>query len=128
MATHSSVFAYSVPWTEDPGRLQSMGSQRVRQDLATKEQQTKRGYIRGVLRINYCPSCCCITKNVSCTPSSRTGGSLFNAYAASLHLSASISSLFQVCLAQKKAVLVTTALFHFVSSSHYGMFISALYK
>jgi len=27
MATHSSVLAWRIPWTEDPGRLQSMGSQ-----------------------------------------------------------------------------------------------------
>ena len=36
MATHSSILAWEIPWTEDPGRLQSMGSQRVRHDLATK--------------------------------------------------------------------------------------------
>ena len=29
MATHSSIFAGRIPWTEDPGGLQSMGSQRV---------------------------------------------------------------------------------------------------
>ena len=29
MATHSSVLAWNVPWTEEPGGLQSMGSQRV---------------------------------------------------------------------------------------------------
>ena len=29
MATHSSTIAWKSPWTEDPGRLQSMGSQRV---------------------------------------------------------------------------------------------------
>ena len=28
MATHSSVLAWRIPWTEEPGRLQSMGSQR----------------------------------------------------------------------------------------------------
>ena len=32
MATHSSILAWKIPWTEDPGRLQSMGSQRVRHD------------------------------------------------------------------------------------------------
>ena len=32
MATHSSVLAWRIPWTEEPGRLQSMGSQRVGQD------------------------------------------------------------------------------------------------
>ena len=30
MATHSSTLAWRIPWTEEPGRLQSMGSQRVR--------------------------------------------------------------------------------------------------
>ena len=32
MATHSSIFAWITPWTEEPGELQSMGSQRVRHD------------------------------------------------------------------------------------------------
>ena len=32
MATHSSILAWRVPWTEEPGGLQSMGSQRVRRD------------------------------------------------------------------------------------------------
>ena len=31
MATHSSVLAWRIPWTEEPGRLQSIGSQRVSQ-------------------------------------------------------------------------------------------------
>ena len=35
MATHSSVLAWRIPWTEEPGGLQSMGSQRVRHDVAT---------------------------------------------------------------------------------------------
>ena len=35
MATHSSVLAWKIPWTEDPGRLQSMGSLRVGHDWAT---------------------------------------------------------------------------------------------
>ena len=30
MATHSSILAWKIPWMEEPGRLQSMGSQRVR--------------------------------------------------------------------------------------------------
>ena len=30
MATHSSIFAWKIPWMEEPGGLQSMGSQRVR--------------------------------------------------------------------------------------------------
>ena len=32
MATHSSTLAWRIPWTEEPGELQSMGSQRVRHD------------------------------------------------------------------------------------------------
>ena len=35
MATHSSIPAWKIPWTEEPGTLQSMGSQRVRQNRAT---------------------------------------------------------------------------------------------
>ena len=32
MATHSSTLAWKIPWTEEPGRLQSMGSLRVGHD------------------------------------------------------------------------------------------------
>ena len=32
MAPHSSTLAWKIPWTEEPGRLQSMGLQRVRHD------------------------------------------------------------------------------------------------
>ena len=32
MAIHSSILAWRIPWTEEPGRLQSMGSQRVGHD------------------------------------------------------------------------------------------------
>ena len=35
MATHSSTLAWRIPWTEEPGKLQSMGSHRVRHDSAT---------------------------------------------------------------------------------------------
>ena len=35
METHTSILAWRIPWTEEPGRLQSMGSQRVRKDWAT---------------------------------------------------------------------------------------------
>ena len=38
MATHSSIIVWEIPWTEEPGGLQSMGHKRVRQDLATKQQ------------------------------------------------------------------------------------------
>ena len=35
MATHSSTFAWKIPWVEEPGRLQSMGSQKVGRNRAT---------------------------------------------------------------------------------------------
>ena len=36
MTTHSSILAWEIPWSEEPGGLQSTGSQRVRHDLATQ--------------------------------------------------------------------------------------------
>ena len=35
MATHSSILAWGISWTEESGGLQSMGSQRVRHDLSS---------------------------------------------------------------------------------------------
>ena len=37
MGTHSSVLAWEIPWTEEPGGLQSVGSRRVKHDLVTKQ-------------------------------------------------------------------------------------------
>ena len=37
MATHTSILAWEALWTEEPGGLQTVGSQRVRCDLATKQ-------------------------------------------------------------------------------------------
>ena len=50
MATHSSIHAWKIPWTEEPGRLQSMGSQRVRHDWVTS------------LSLWNCPASCVITQ------------------------------------------------------------------
>ena len=36
MTTHSSILAWEIPWTEEPGGLKSTGSQRVKHDIATK--------------------------------------------------------------------------------------------
>ena len=38
MTTLSSILAWRIPWTEEPGGLQSIESQRVRQDWATNQQ------------------------------------------------------------------------------------------
>ena len=39
MAAHSSIFAWEISWTEEPGGLQSWGHKRVERKLATKQQQ-----------------------------------------------------------------------------------------
>ena len=39
MAPHATNLAWRIPWTEEPGGLQSMGSQRVGHDLAAKQQK-----------------------------------------------------------------------------------------
>jgi len=49
MATYSSSIAWKTPWTEEPGRLSSMGSQRVRHDssdlaVAAAAEKNKRGH------------------------------------------------------------------------------------
>ena len=46
MATHSSILAWEIPWTEEPGGLQSMGLEGVGHDLAAKQQQ-RLGVIEG---------------------------------------------------------------------------------
>ena len=38
VTTHSNILAWEIPWREEPGGLQSMGSQKVGQDLAKKQQ------------------------------------------------------------------------------------------
>ena len=50
--THSNILAWEIPWTEEPGRLQSMGLQRVGSDLATKQQQ-QYIYILGIYMYIY---------------------------------------------------------------------------
>ena len=44
MATHSSILVWRIPWTEEPGGLQSMGLQRVRQDLVTEHISVIMGF------------------------------------------------------------------------------------
>ena len=45
MTNHSSILAWRIPWTEEPGGLQSMGLQRVGHDLATEQQQQQHDII-----------------------------------------------------------------------------------
>ena len=50
MATHSSILAWETPWTEEPGGLPSMGSQRVGYNLATNaEAHVKKESFNGIL-------------------------------------------------------------------------------
>ena len=44
--THSSTLAWKIPWTEESGRLQSMGSQRVGHDLATSLHGFSNSHVR----------------------------------------------------------------------------------
>ena len=39
VGTYSSILAWEIPWTEEPAGLHFMGSQRLRHELATKQQQ-----------------------------------------------------------------------------------------
>ena len=50
MATHSSILVWRILGTEDPGGLQSMGSQRVRHNLVTKQQKNKKTFSPSVTK------------------------------------------------------------------------------
>ena len=56
MATQSSILAWEITWTEEPSRLQSLGSQRVRHDLATK--------VKGSEVAPSCPTLCGTEKRI----------------------------------------------------------------
>ena len=53
MAIHSSTLAWKIPWTEEPGRLQSMGLQRVRHDWATSHEMGIPDHLTCLLRNLY---------------------------------------------------------------------------
>ena len=55
MTTHSSILAWEIPQTEEPGRLQSMGSQKSQHDLATKQQQQTSWSILRRQKLQYGP-------------------------------------------------------------------------
>ena len=52
MASHSSTLAWEILWTEEPGRLQSMGLHRIRYDLATKQQQIYNRIWNGIVLLS----------------------------------------------------------------------------
>ena len=49
MAPHSSILAWEIPWTEEPAGLQSMGSQRVRHDLAAERDHELTRAVENIL-------------------------------------------------------------------------------
>ena len=57
MATHSSILAWETPWTEEPGRLQFLGLQRVGHNLATKQQQPQDNQSQGMQHFVGIESC-----------------------------------------------------------------------
>ena len=65
MATHSSILAWEIPWTEEPGGLQSMGSQRAGYDWATKHIHTHVYFYWSIVDLQCCTNLCCTAKWLS---------------------------------------------------------------
>ena len=76
MAIHSSILAWRIPWTEEPGRLQSMGLQRVRCDLATEHMSKALSWVlfqHGYIEMLQCQSRGCdLWNNKACVHSLAT--------------------------------------------------------
>ena len=68
MATHSSILAWEIPWTEETGGLQSKGWQRIGHDLATKHStQVLRSMNLSCYKLlvkTYIPFCCMLFMTV----------------------------------------------------------------
>ena len=62
MATHFSILAWRIPWTEEPGGLQSMGYQRVGHNWATKQIMTEDSW---ALRAAFASVCCKTARHVA---------------------------------------------------------------
>ena len=56
MAIHSSTLAWKIPWTEEPGRLQSMGSQRVGREFTFTFLLPFNSYMLKRIYVSYCDS------------------------------------------------------------------------
>jgi len=73
MATHSSILAWRIPWTEEPGRLQSMGLQRVRHDWMTYTMfsfvRNCRSVFQTAIHFTFPPAACesyCCSTSICC--------------------------------------------------------------
>ena len=72
MVIHSSILAWKIPWTEEPGGLQSMVSQRVGHDWATIfVQSTCHDWQQTMLQISKCSDPACLRATESVAPSGR---------------------------------------------------------
>ena len=54
MGTHSNILAWRIPWTEKPGRPQSMGSEKVKHDYATNTHIHTHRYPHVILLLKKC--------------------------------------------------------------------------
>ena len=79
MATHSSILAWRIPWTEEPGGLQSIGSQRVRHDWSDWAQHKEQRWDRVREKGNKQPQDPCMHKHLTATVRGR------DYYAVSFH-------------------------------------------
>ena len=71
MATHSRILAWEIPWTEEPGGLQSMGSQRIRHDWATHtflHTMYTILYTLHTVLVKVTQSCPTLCSHVDCSP------------------------------------------------------------
>ena len=55
MAIHSRILAWEIPWTEEPGRLQTRGLQRDGYDLATKQKQQQQHNLVFTVKVQIIP-------------------------------------------------------------------------
>ena len=74
MITDSSILAWKIPWTEEPGGLESMGSQRVSHDLVTntETQAFFHDYVILLLMISHCLNCCLFSSITLCADTKDT--------------------------------------------------------
>ena len=68
MATHSSILAWEIPWTEEPGGLQSIGSQSVKHDWATNTHTNHIQYIHHSVQFSsVAQSCLTLCNPMNCS-------------------------------------------------------------
>ena len=61
MATHSSILAWKIPWTEEPGGLQTIGSQRVRHNSSDLAQTASVKKLSEIIFVSFLPNTICLS-------------------------------------------------------------------